>query len=1028
MSSLKSPCITQDISSVLIVGGGVSGVQAALDLTELGFSVTLIEKTGSIGGIMAMLDKTFPTNDCSLCILAPKLVEAGRNPNIKILTNTKLLELEGNVKNFTAKLLKRPRYIDENACSACGQCSIYCPSIIGDRYNERLSITKAAHIDYAQAVPTSYYIDADACFHLNHNLCNICTNVCPAHAICFDQKDTEINLKVGTVILAPGVGRLKNSILERYGWGKYEDVLTSYEFERLMCASGPTQGEIIRPSDGKHPSKIAFIQCIGSRDETCGHGYCSSVCCMYAIKEATMAKEHDPNIEIILFYMDIRTHGKGFDAARIRATEENNFKIVRARPHKVEKIEDKLLITYVDEDNKPSQSIVDMVVLSLGISAPDDAKELAKACNISLNHYNFVKTDVYSPLNTSRTGVFAIGVFQGPKDIPDSVTQASAAAALSSSILKERRNKDTVHISYPQEIDVSDEEPRIGVFICHCGINIGGVVDVPAVKEYASKLPYVVYASNNMYSCSQDTQRHICEKIKEYKLNRVVVAACTPRTHEPLFQTTLREAGLNRSLFEMANIRDQCSWVHMHEPEAATQKAKDLVRMAVAKAIFLTPLKEIELKITPTALVIGGGISGMNAALFIAQQGFKVCLVEKEPYLGGQALNLTLDRLGNDPRKYIKSLIEKIKKHPLIKVHTNSKVVDVSGYIGNFDTTIEEKNSKKATKIHHGVIVIATGGRPYKPTEYLYGESEQVITQIELEKLLDENQEQIKKLSKIVMIQCVGSRGQKLSYCSRVCCAQAIKNALRIKKLNPRASIYILYRDIRTYGFLEDDYRLARKKGVIFIRYTSKHYPKVVKENEQISVYIKDHILKDEIKITPELLVLSVGIVASDVKDLARILKVPLTQDGFFLEAHIKLRPVDLAVDGIYVCGLAHSPRTIDEAISQAQACAARACQPLAKGKIIPEPIVSRVNQDKCIGCGACAEFCPYKAIQMIKVGKKKKAQTIAASCKGCGVCASRCPTMAIDMGRFTYQGIIAQIRAFSNHNINKKNLEISHE
>ena len=1023
--SYLNPKIEKQKSSVLVVGGGVSGVQAALDLTELGFRVTLVEKTSAIGGVMAMLDKTFPTNDCSLCILAPKLVEAGRNPNIEILTQTTLLELNGSSGKFTAKLLKRPRYIDENACSACGQCSIYCPSIIGDRYNERLSITKAAHIDYAQAVPTSYYIDADACFHINHDLCNICTNICPSKAICFDQRDTEIELKVGTVILAPGVGKLKNSILERYGWGKYEDVLTSYEFERLMCASGPTKGEIVRPSDGKHPHKIAFIQCIGSRDESHGYGYCSSVCCMYAIKEATMAKEHDPNVEITLFYIDIRTHGKGFDAARIRAIKENNFKIVRARPHKVEKIEDKLLITYINEENKPSYSIFDMVILSLGLGAPDNAKELADACNISLNKYRFADTKIYGPLNTSRQGVFVIGAFQAPKDIPDSVTQASAAAALSSSILKDRRNKETIHIEYPPERDVYNESPRIGVFICHCGINIGSVVNVPEVKEYASKLPYVVYAANNMYSCSQDTQKHICEKIKEHRLNRVVVAACTPRTHEPLFQTTLREAGLNRALFEMANIRDQCSWVHMHEPEAATKKAKDLVRMAVAKAIFLTPLKEIELKVTPSALVIGGGISGMNAALFIAQQGFKVSLIEKEPHLGGQALNLTSDRLGNDPRKYVKSLIEKVKRHPLIEVYTNSKIVDVSGYIGNFDTTIKESISKKSTQIHHGVIVIATGGSPYKPTEYLYGESKKVITQIELEKLLDEKHEQIKRLSKIVMIQCVGSRGQKLSYCSRVCCSQAIKNALRIKELNPKASIYILYRDIRTYGFLEDDYRHAREKGIIFIRYSTKDYPKVLKEKELINVYIKDPIINDEIKITPDLLILSVGIVPSDVKDLARILKVPLTQEGFFLEAHVKLRPVDLAVDGIYVCGLAHSPRAIDESIAQAQACAARACQPLAKGKIIPEPIVSKVDQDKCIGCGACVEFCPYKAIQMVKVGKKKKAQTIAASCKGCGTCASRCPALAIDMGRFTYQSIIAQIKALKNTNIEKENLKI---
>ncbi len=1017
--------------SVLIVGGGVAGVQAALDLTELGFSVTLAEKTAAIGGIMAMLDKTFPTNDCSLCILAPKLVEAGRDPNINILTQTQIVELSGKAGNFTAKMIKKPRYIDEDACSGCGQCTMYCPSAIGDRYNEHLAITRAAHIDYAQAVPTTYYIDADACFRINHQLCNLCANVCPANAIRFDQTETEVELNVGSVILAPGVGRLDKSILEKYGWGKYEDVVSSYEFERLMCASGPTGGEIVRPSDGKHPKSIAFIQCVGSRDETCGKGYCSSVCCMYAIKEATMAREHDPEVKITLFYMDVRTHGKGFDAARQRAVKENELNIVRARPPRVEKVEDKLLLTYVDENNQAHSAVFDMVVLSVGIGAPESAKELAKACGISLNHYDFADTETYTPLETSRPGVFVIGAFQGPKDIPDSVTQASAASGLSSCLLKERRNEDTVHIEYPEERDVAGEEPRIGVFVCHCGINIAGVVDVPAVRDYAATLPYVVYSANNMYSCSQDTQKHIAEKIKEHKLNRVVVAACTPRTHEPLFQATLREAGLNRSLFEMANIRDQCSWVHMHQPEAATQKAKDLVRMAVAKAAFLTPLEERQIGVEPSAIVIGGGVSGMTAALSIADQGYQCTLIEKTKKLGGQALKLTSDRFGNDPREKVKELVKKVKKHPLIKIYTGSEITSVSGYVGNFDTTIQVKGKTKKDveniTIHHGVTVITTGGKPYKPKQYLYGKSPKVVTQLELEEMLAKKPESIKKLSRIVMIQCVGSRGQDLSYCSRVCCTQAVKNALRIKGLNPDASIQVFYRDMRTYGFAEDDYRRARKSGVIFTRYHLDRCPEVAmgaNKKAPLNVSAFDPIIGDEINIEADLVVLSVGIVPSEVQDLSRHLKVPVTEDGFFLEAHVKLRPVDLAVDGVYVCGLAHSPRTMDEAICQAQAAAARACQPLSKGKIEPEPIVSMVDQDRCIGCGACVDFCPYKAIQMVKVGKRKKAQTIAASCKGCGTCSSRCPALAIDMGRFTYQAITSQIHAFGKKDIDQKDLE----
>ncbi len=1007
--------VVQSAGSVLVLGGGVAGVQAALDLTELGYRVYLVEKSAAIGGVMARLDKTFPTNDCSLCILAPKLVEAGIDPNIRIITRAELVSLEGEAGNFRARVRKEPRFIDEEACTGCGQCTLYCPRIIGDGYNERLMLTRAAHIDYAQAVPTSYYIDAEACLRVNYQTCGLCANICQAKAIRFDQKEEILDLHVGAVILAPGFGRTDREVLSRYGWGRYEDVVTAFEFERLMCASGPTGGEIVRPSDGRHPKRIAFLQCIGSRDERCKRGYCSSVCCMYAIKEATMAREHDPEAQITLFYMDVRTHGKGFDAARRRAIEENQLRIVYARPAKVQKVDDKLLLTYVTDDGRSHHELFDMVVLSQGLDPPEGANELAKRIGISLNHYSFARTSLTAPLETDRKGVFVIGAFQGPKDIPDSVTQASGASALSACLLESARGKEVVHTEYPPERDVKGEEPRIGVFVCHCGINIGGVVDVPAVRDYAANLPNVVFATDNLYTCSQDTQQLMVKTIKEHRLNRVVVAACTPRTHEPLFQGTLREAGLNRSLFEMANIRDQCSWVHMHEPEAATEKAKDLVRMAVAKALHLAALPERSLDVKPSALVIGGGLAGMSAALAIARQGFECSLVEREKGLGGQALRITRDRYGNDPRKRVNEIIDQVLSDPRIKVLTSAKVKSITGYVGNFSSTIETVSGTET--VEHGVIIVATGGRPYRPSQYLYGDSPRVITQFELEQRLDKKRPFSKGTSSVVMIQCVGSRVEDLSYCSRVCCGQALKNALRLKELRPDLAIYILYRDIRAYGFLEDDYREARRRGITFLRYRLDDRPEVTRKgkgkNSRLVVRVTDRLLEERIEIPADLLVLSVGVVPEPVQELARALKVPLTEEGFFLEAHVKLRPVDLAVDGVYVCGLAHSPRSMDESIAQAQAAAGRACQPLARGAIEPEPIVSQVNQELCIGCGACEAFCPYKAIRLVKVGKRKKAQTLAASCKGCGVCASRCPTMAIDMGRFTERAIRAQIHAF---------------
>ncbi|MCG2824392.1 MAG: FAD-dependent oxidoreductase [Desulfobulbaceae bacterium] len=1010
---VSTPSAPQTVGSVMVVGGGVAGVQAALDLTELGYKVHLVEKSGAIGGVMARLDKTFPTNDCSLCILAPKLVEAGRDPNIDILTLSELIDLTGEPGNFTATIRKQPRYIDEEICTGCGQCTLYCLKQIGNDFNENLETSHAAHIDYSQAVPASYHIDPKACLKLNYDTCGLCAVACQAGAIRFDDKEKILSLQVGAVILAPGFGRISDEVMARYGLGQFQDVITAFEHERLMCASGPTGGEILRLSDRKHPKKIAFLQCIGSRDENCGNNYCSSVCCMYAIKQASLAREHDPECEITLFFMDIRTHGKGFDAARERAVREGNFRVIYARPPKVEDVFDGgLLLTWATEDGKHHNEKFDLVVLSQGLEAPDDAAGLARSAGIDLNPYLFAQTSTYTPLAASRPGVYVIGAFQGPKDIPDSVTQAGGAAALCAGQLVSGRGSETVTASFPDERDISAEEPRIGVFVCHCGINIGGVVKVPAVAEYARSLPGVVYATDNLYSCSQDTQKLLVETIHQHRLNRLVVAACTPRTHEPLFLATLREAGLNRSLFEMANIRDQCSWVHMHEPEAATEKAKDAVRMSVAKARYLTALEEQQLPVTPSALVVGGGLAGMTAALAIAEQGFEVTLVEREQELGGRTLLLTRDRFGNDPRTTIAELVSTIRQHPKIIVHTKAEIAAVSGYVGNFTTTVD--TDKASVVVNHGVMLLATGGRPYQPSQYHYGESPKILTQLELEKKLAGKQPLAKAAKQVVMIQCVGSRGEDLAYCSRVCCGQALKNSLRLKNLRPDLGITVLYRDMRAYGFLEDNYRAAREAGVIFTRYQVEQKPEVIPDKGgAVRVRYHDPLLAETVELTADLLVLSVGIVPEDPTTLARMLKVPVTAEKFFLEAHVKLQPVDLPVDGTYVCGLAHSPRSMDETIAQAQAAAGRACHPLARGSITPAPIVSKVDPEKCIGCGACEAFCPYKAITIYREDKSRKARTLTASCKGCGVCAARCPTMAIDMGRFTLEGIMAQIKAF---------------
>lgn len=948
-------------------------------------------------------------------------MEAGRSPNIEIITLAELKELSGEAGHFKAKLLIEPRYVDPQKCTACGLCTTYCPKEAIDEYNEGLVFTKAIRIDYPQAVPTTYYIDPKTCIRLNHEHCQLCANVCGPNAIDFDQKPEERELEVGAVVLALGFGQIPREVLEKYGYGKYPDVMTSMEIERMTCASGPTEGEIIRPSDFTHPHKIAFLQCIGSRDVTCGNGYCSSVCCMYAMKEASIVKEHLPEAEIDLFFMDIRTQGKGFDDAFNRAVEKYGFGIIYARVPRIDQVGRKLALTYVTDDGKSHRELYDMVVLSVGLDAPKDARKLASILGIELNHYDFAKTKTSASIETNVPGILVAGAFQGPKDIPESVVQAHGVAARCSEILAEARGKDSITKEFPPEDkELQSEEPRVGVFVCHCGVNIGGVVDVKEVARYASTLPGVVYTEDVLYSCAQDALNDLIKKIKEYRLNRIVIAACTPKTHEPLFQETLKEAGLNPALIEMANIRDQCSWVHYFDPEKATLKAKDQVRMAVAKALRLKPLETQKVKVTPSALVIGGGPAGLQAALSVAEQGYEVYLVEREKELGGNLRRLTGLISGEDPQEILANLVKQVESHERIKVYKETTVENISGYVGNFTSTL--KNKKGSDIVNHGVVILATGGKEHRPSLWGLGQEENVITQLDLEAELAGRAEKIIKAQSIVMIQCVGSRGEDLNYCSKVCCQQAVKNALRLKKRFPEKDIYILYGNMRTYGFYEDAYREAREAGVIFLRFSPDKRPELAKKGDRLYVKHYDSLLGEDLLIPADVLVLSVGIAPGENEDLSKIIKAPLTKDGFFLEAHVKLMPVELAVDGIYVCGLAHGPKPLEETLAQARAAAAKAVEPMASGYVEVPPIVARVITEKCIGCSICVELCPYGSIEMIKEGKRKKARVITASCKGCGVCASHCPVFAIEMGGFSDEAILAQIEAFG------KFVEESHE
>lgn len=1265
-----------------MIGGGIAGIQASLDIADQNFKVYLVEKTSSIGGSMARLDKTFPTNDCSICIEAPKMVEVARHPNIEVLSYSEVKDVHGRIGNFTVKVLKKPRYVDEDACTGCGLCTqdpgciVACPvdaisknietgiieideeacktevieegckacienceygaisippgydhavacdlcggepkcvdecpldalelgifhvnlTVNSDKctgcrtcelvcslekegvFNPRMSririeeekgtlnanicrlckvdarcidscpvealekdendaiqlkglcaakggctacvesceydaiflpkgaeapiscdlcggepkcvelcpldaiekvilydgitvnrdrctgcrtcelvcsfekegkfnpkksriyvkeeggipdITicelcktcpvevpsefdmgigerKVVYVPFAQASPLVYTIDRENC-----EICGQCDEICKrdaTDAIDFSQRPEEIELNVGSVVVATGYDEFDPSAKEEYGYSIYKNVITGLQYERILSASGPTIGHILRPSDKKEPKRIAWIQCVGSRDEKCNL-YCSRACCMWATKEAIITKEHDPKIETTIFYMDIRAYGKGFEEFYKRA-EGEGVEYIKSRPAEVIGTEEEnIVIRYEDSlTHEIEEREFDLVVLSSAIIPSSANEELSRVLRVELDENGFFKErDILSaPLETSREGVYIGGCAIGPKDIPDSISQSCGAAAKAMIPISEMRGEEIEEVELVPEKEIG-EEPRIGVFVCHCGINIGGVVDVPSVVEYANALPDVVYSEEDTFTCSDDCQTRIKDAIKEHDLNRVLVAACTPRTHEPLFRGTCREAGLNKYLFEFANIREHCSWIHRHEPELATEKAKDLVRMGVAKARRIQPEEEGEFSVPASSLVIGGGIAGMTAALNLADMGFDVRLVEKQNELGGILKDLNILFPSDIPtEEVIDPKIRMVKDHERIKVHTGTEIKSIEGYIGNFDVTISENGSEDEFSV--GTIVIATGSEEIDPTGYYgYERYDEVITQLQLEKLL--RNDGFKEPKNVVMISCVGAREEEgRTYCCRYGCGTIIKNAKYLKNLYPDSNVFVLYRDMRVFGKKEEEYyEDVRSLGVQFVRYSKDKKPEVYKENERLIVRVYDQMLDEVIVLETDLVVLTVATEgAEDVERMSKMLKVPIGVGNFFSEAHVKLRPLDFATDGIYLCGSANFPRGINDTISQATGVASRASIPMGRGFAISEGITSVIDVDTCIMCGTCETMCPYNAIR----AEDREINVITALCKGCGTCVAACPTGAIDQRHFQNEQILPVIKS----------------
>ncbi len=1001
------PAVKAKSGSVLVVGGGVAGMQAALDAADAGFKVFLLERRAYIGGNMISLDKTFPTNDCAMCMISPRLVETARHLNIEIISYADLKEISGGPGDFRVTVEKRPRFVDESRCTGCGVCMSKCPVQIPDQYNQGLNKTKCIHIAFPQAVPAVPIISKEHCIYFRHGKCRICEKVCEANAVDYNMKSELRQLHVGALIVAGGYEVFDATRKSVYGFGRYANVVTSMQFERVLSASGPWQGHLQRPSDGSTPQKIAWIQCVGSRDVTIGNDYCSSVCCMYATKEAMLAKEHEETVEPTIFHIDIRAFGKGFERFYNRAKDERGVRYVRSQVSSLRENpqNQNVIVRYVSEEKggRIVEEEFGMVVLSVGMTAHPATADFSALMGIECDRFGFARSNVFETSRSSKEGIFLCGTTGGPKDIPETVVQSSAAAALCGEILRPMRGTEAQTKEYPAEKDVAEQESRIGVFVCHCGTNIASVVDVKAVVEYVKVLPNVVYAEDTLFACSQDTQKRIREIIREKGLNRVVVASCSPRTHEPLFQETIRDAGLNKYLFEMADIREQCSWVHYDAPQSATEKAKALVRGSLAKSRLLQPLVLSKVGVCKGALVIGGGAAGMSAALSLAKQGFPAYLIEKTGRLGGNLHDLRWSIAGYDWHEYLRHITEQVQSNDDIRVFMNCEIDQVTGFVGNFVTKLKGVCQEE---IRHGVVLVASGARELQPTDFLYGVDKRVVTQRELEKMLDELEQETSSSERripncVVMIQCVGSRIKERPYCSRVCCGQAVKNALRIKRNSSGTDVYVLYRDMRTYEFKEEYYRKAREAGVMFIRFPDDRYPAVTADGGKLSLKVYDALLSEEIGLTPELLVLGTAVVP-DVENNERLsesLKIPLTEDSFFMEAHVKLRPVDCANEGIFVFGLAHSPKYTEENISQAVAAAGRAACILSKDFLEISGAVSAVDPERCASCLTCVRECVYDAPFINAEGK---ADIESVKCHGCGVCAAACPAGAIQLLTFT--------------------------
>ena len=982
--------------SVLVIGGGIAGVQAALDLAEAGAKVILVEKGPSIGGTMAALDKNFPTLDCSVCIEAPKLSEVGEHPNIEVLNNAEVTEVDGEAGAFSVTIRQKAGFVTSE-CTRCGECEPVCPVALPNEFDAAMATRKAVYTPFPQAVPGAYVVDIEHCLNEPPNYwpCHRCAEVCPPQCIDFSMPlEKNLRREAGAVIVATGFDTMDPSLLGQYGYGAHPDVLTAMEFERLLTSAGPTGGEIVRPSDGRHPESILFVLCVGSRDRRF-YRYCSRFCCMYSIKEAFQALDHGVK-DVTVLYMDVRAFGKGFDAFWKR-TQEEGAKFIHGKPSAITPNGKGLTVRFEDTAAGVPRTIdTDMVVLATAVRPPQGLSALADTLGLEVAEDGFLMAAETRAglVGSTRPGIYLAGCAGGPKDIPDSVAEASGAAASALAHLDER--------SWPEpeagEPITDVDEPRVGVFVCHCGSNIAGTVDVPQVVEYSRTLPNVVYAQDQKFSCAGNTQAEIVERIREHHVNRLVIAACSPKTHEGTFRRVCFKSGLNPYLLEMVNLRNQDSWVHKEDRDSATFKALDMVKMGVEKAVRLVPLEVTKQPMAQRALVIGGGIAGMAAASNLAFQGYETHLIEREAELGGLLRDLDeISPSGVKAHDVLKALRMDVLRSK-VKVHLDTQVEQIGGHIGNFQARLSDGEELLA-----GAVVLAMGARTYVPQELDYESNAQVITNLELEGMWPEVPGQM-----VTIVGCVGSRGDGAG-CSRYCCESMVGQALRLRRMGKK--VRVLYRDIRTFSRqAEELYEQAGREGVQFVRYRDVPAAEAISlENGAVRVY--DELLGADLRIPTDLLVLAVGLRPPE-DDVTQQLKISRSEDGFLLEKHPKLGPAEAGAPGIFLAGTAQSPKDVREAIAQGLATAGKAAALLARDTIEKEPITAQLDDEKCIYCGRCVPACPFGAIELLGPIKEGPLLIIDAACQGCGGCAAECNYDAINMPYFTSDQIIAQIDA----------------